>query len=308
MEDVKFGALPSPKDDRDYKAKDHICKGIRPEKYIPEEYAPILNQGSVNSCVAHSLATMKWYQEHRERRSYDEYSTDFIYHNRAENEWQGLGMFTRDACKHLVNEGVALKKNISTNTEYPNSDVKKLIDKYRNEAMNYDGEKYVSLDTADNICEAIFQYSACVICIEVKSSFSSFYFKDENNMVLPIPKSSERDLGYHAICAVGYNEKGIIVQNSWGEAWGHNGLAILPYDYPIRESWVVVDKVKRWDIIEMKIGSKKYKRNDVEYETDVAPKIIENRTMVPLRLIAELLDADVEWNERTRKIVIRRSF
>lgn len=35
--------------------------------------------------------------------------------------------------------------------------------------------------------------------------------------------------GGHAFALVGYNEHGFVVQNSWGEAWGHGGFAVLPY-------------------------------------------------------------------------------
>ncbi|GAG76523.1 unnamed protein product, partial [marine sediment metagenome] len=37
---------------------------------------------------------------------------------------------------------------------------------------------------------------------------------------------------------------------------------------------------------------------------DVAPKIINNRTMVPVRFIAENLGAEVTWNVETREVTI----
>ncbi|MDN5322999.1 MAG: hypothetical protein PWQ67_1453, partial [Clostridia bacterium] len=38
--------------------------------------------------------------------------------------------------------------------------------------------------------------------------------------------------------------------------------------------------------------------------TDVPPTIINNRTMVPVRLIAETLGADVNWIDETRTVEI----
>lgn len=38
-----------------------------------------------------------------------------------------------------------------------------------------------------------------------------------------------RGTGGHAFALVGYNERGFVVQNSWGEGWGHGGFAVLPY-------------------------------------------------------------------------------
>jgi hypothetical protein len=47
--------------------------------------------------------------------------------------------------------------------------------------------------------------------------------------VIPPPKDP-RDLGGHAFAIVGYNERGFVVQNSWGRKWGAAGFGILPYD------------------------------------------------------------------------------
>ena len=33
------------------------------------------------------------------------------------------------------------------------------------------------------------------------------------------------------------------MQNSWGKKFGNNGTCILPYDYPLVESWAVIDEV-----------------------------------------------------------------
>ncbi len=38
----------------------------------------------------------------------------------------------------------------------------------------------------------------------------------------------------------------------------------------------------------------------------VAPLIIDNRTYVPIRFVAEELGASVEWNENTKEIVITK--
>lgn len=46
--------------------------------------------------------------------------------------------------------------------------------------------------------------------------------------VVAAPKKTER--GGHAFALVGYDERGFIVQNSWGTGWGASGFGILPYD------------------------------------------------------------------------------
>ena len=51
--------------------------------------------------------------------------------------------------------------------------------------------------------------------------------------VIPAP-NVPNVLGGHAFALVGYDERGFIVQNSWGKRWGGSGFAVLPY-----EDWVV---------------------------------------------------------------------
>ena len=44
-----------------------------------------------------------------------------------------------------------------------------------------------------------------------------------------IPARKGAELGGHAFALVGYNERGFIVQNSWGSRWGAAGFAVMPY-------------------------------------------------------------------------------
>lgn len=308
MEDsIFYGCLPSPPDARDYQAKDYIALGVRPSEYEPDMWAPVLNQGSVGSCVAHSLATVKWYQEHRERKGNVRYSTDYIYHNRLASDHQGSGMVVREALSQLAKCGVCEYVDLPTNTEYPNKGIQNCIDALASEAEPQRVKSYVRCETTDEICEAIYQHGGAVVCVEVKTSFKSFVLKDREDWALPMPKSDERTFGYHAVCACGYTAEGIIIQNSWSEAWGHKGFAVLPWDYPLTEAWSVVDMVKDWDIVELKIGENVATINGEEVALDVPAVITNGRTMVPLRFVAEALGCDVEWIAKEQKVVIRRA-
>ncbi len=49
---------------------------------------------------------------------------------------------------------------------------------------------------------------------------------------LPViaPVTDRKSMGGHAFALVGFNERGFVVQNSWGTSWGASGFALLPYD------------------------------------------------------------------------------
>lgn len=57
-------------------------------------------------------------------------------------------------------------------------------------------------------------------------------------------------------------------------------------------------------IIELIIGEAMIKVNDVIMETPTEPKLIDNRTMVPVRLVGELLGLTFEWDGVERRVLM----
>ena len=51
--------------------------------------------------------------------------------------------------------------------------------------------------------------------------------------MVPYPDKSEKFLGGHALCCVGYDDdkKAFLVRNSWGTEWGLDGYCWISYDY-----------------------------------------------------------------------------
>jgi hypothetical protein len=47
---------------------------------------------------------------------------------------------------------------------------------------------------------------------------------------LPVITRRGRAASGHAVAIVGYTAEGFIIQNSWGEGWGADGFALLPYE------------------------------------------------------------------------------
>lgn len=58
----------------------------------------------------------------------------------------------------------------------------------------------------------------------------------ENNGLLPMPGTNEREDGGHCVVLMGYNDKDrhFIVRNSWGTDWGDQGYFYMPYEYVLR--------------------------------------------------------------------------
>ena len=68
----------------------------------------------------------------------------------------------------------------------------------------------------------------------------------------------------------------------------------------------MVDEVKKWDLIELPIKAEYAKVNGKDVPLDVPAQILNGRTMVPIRFIAEALGCEVEYLADTEKVIIRR--
>lgn len=246
------GYIPSPPDDRDYTVDMAVeVKKTFPEEYLPVKRAKVLDQKSIGSCVAHAIATTMVYAElHRADKKINDYSRGFIYGNRRIVDHQGEGLVTRQALKNLNHDGDCLFSIFPWNEKYP--DVKMRIAENHNyyyaKAAPFQIANYFRLYNADDIKTAIMERGACVICIDVYPGFS----KD-----VKLPEPGAKKLGGHAMCCIGWNKTGWIVQNSWSKNWGDYGLCYIPFEYPIREAWGISlgkgeikktfwQKVKEW--------------------------------------------------------------
>ena len=68
----------------------------------------------------------------------------------------------------------------------------------------------------------------------------------------------------------------------------------------------MVDEVKKWDLIELPIKSEFAKVNGKDIPLDVPAQILNGRTMVPVRFIAEALGCEVEWLDKEKTVIIRK--
>ncbi len=86
---------------------------------------------------------------------------------------------------------------------------------------------------------------------------------------------------------------------------------------PLRAIFEALDATVEWDeqtqtitsykgntIVVMQIGNASYTVNEADKSLDVSPQIINGRTLVPVRAIAESFNCEVNWDDSTQTVVI----
>ena len=223
-----FGALPSPKDLRDYQISKAACAVDLPESF-DIKHSHIKNQRTVNSCVAHAVS------EILEACDGTNYTTGWIYGYRPSNYYQGEGMFVSNAIKTVYKLGAVINKDFDHNVELPkakelvNNDLERLTEL----AKDHKVLSYAKLSSNTQIKQAVYQNETPVL-MSVPTDENGLKLDRKNVAIIPTKVG-----GFHAVVCYGWNEKGFLIQNSWGTNWGNGGCFVLPYDYAYSEAWLL---------------------------------------------------------------------
>jgi len=67
---------------------------------------------------------------------------------------------------------------------------------------------------------AVFRYGSCIVGFNIDSS----WYTPKNGVV----KGGGDVQGGHAVTMIGFDDDGVIIRNSWGSGYGHNGDIYLP--------------------------------------------------------------------------------
>lgn len=243
----KLSAIPSPKDERDYKvAMLAPTLNTFPESFRIPYNGKIKNQGDVGSCVAYSLSYIREIQEEKQTGEFKEFSVGFVYANRQPEDHQEPGMIPRQALNSLRKTGNVYHELFPFNEEYPNilKRFKPVAEGLSTTAEPYRVTTYAKIDTLDQLKSALMQLGPVTACFPIHESF---YKLNEKNAKAKIPnkkKKADKFLGYHEMTIVGWTEDdSLIVLNSWGDNWGDGGYAYIPQGYPITEMWSVTDNI-----------------------------------------------------------------
>lgn len=233
-ENFVCGALFSKPDVRDYVAKTKLSE-------FPEEFEltmpKVKNQGSVGSCVAHSLSTIVEYFNKKESGRYREMSTGYIYGNRRLSLYKGSGMYTRDALHTVSKYGDVPNLYFPVNVEVPEA-IEKFedkVDKIEEKGYNFKFAEYFRLKDEKSIKTSIMENGPVAFAMDWYDDITIV----DGIMNTDFVKTAKT--GGHCMVIYGWNDIGWKVQNSWGSGWGNKGRMIIPYDIPFTEVWGIKD-------------------------------------------------------------------
>ena len=204
-----FGFIASIIDGTEYKFQTREMK--LPDKYSYLKYLPnVLNQGQRPICVPCSISTfLNWNKNLNTGKNHTDIKVDYeeIFKNRTNESDDGMAF--KDAFHYLRHHGVKTDIGIAK------------ID------------RYFKIGSVVQLKQALIVNGPCVGGLPVY---------DTNRDDFWVKYKGDEYVGGHAISIIGYNEKGFIIRNSWGERYGDKGYAILPYDdfANFREIWSIV--------------------------------------------------------------------
>jgi len=189
------------------------------------------DQGQLGSCTANALVGNLEFLERKAGHAVTDLSRLFIYYNERALEGtigEDSGAQIRDGVKSLVQYGTCTELKwpykITQFTKKPTVSCFK-------EASKHKVTSYHRVVGLQQMRQCLAEGYPFVFGFSVYTSFESATVAKTG--VLGLPQQGEKQLGGHAVCAVGYDDTAntVLVRNSWGADWGMAGYFTMPYDY-----------------------------------------------------------------------------
>lgn len=278
---------------------------------IPDKQI-ILDQSIYNSCVGHSLAMCSSILHYRYTNKWIDFDPYVVYGTVLDDQWSGEGMYPYQAIENCINEGFYFRRDFNIQGERPwiISEVSKFKQDNPDlvkQAKEYTLSGYALISNWQNVKRAL------MLGMPVTASwmiYDSFFDTGEDGIISIPNTQSEQYLGNHQMTIIGIRDDNkYIVVNSYGENYGFKGMYFIPFEYKFSQAYSISDtiipaKYKAKEII-MKINDSNILIDGKSIISDIYPIMINDRTMIPIRLLTEALGASVEWIEQSKTIIIR---
>ncbi|MGZ4230635.1 MAG: C1 family peptidase [Solirubrobacteraceae bacterium] len=194
---------------------------------------PVYDQGQLGSCTANAIGGALEFAQIKEKKANPfTPSRLFIYYNERVIEHtvdSDSGAQIRDGVKSVHKLGAPPE------TDWPydiNQFSQKPPEQAFTDAKNYQAILYQRLTpTLGQLKGGLASGDPFVFGFTVYESFESQEMANTGHLGMPL--SGEKQLGGHAVLAVGYQDssQSFIVRNSWGADWGIKGYFTMPYPY-----------------------------------------------------------------------------
>lgn len=229
------GIKPSPKDERDYLAKSLYDDSYLPKRVIIHEGIGIIkDQSFTNACAGFALSgayETAWKQNIGERINmsalYPYYKARQVRGREAYDE----GCFIRDALQSALTDGIALEQYHSFHPfrVFSKPSLQADISARYNRVISY-----WRCTTLKDIKRAIKNQHEVIIGMLVNNEFMRHRTSDSYEVF----KERINQGSGHAMRIIGYDDekKAFLIINSWGRAWGNNGLGWISYD-TVNSAW-----------------------------------------------------------------------
>jgi C1A family cysteine protease len=228
-----YGWVPDRPDQRDllYSAIAKPPKKLPPKVDLSDSCSPVEDQGQLGSCTANALVGNLEFLQSKSGKPVTDFSRLFVYYNERAMEGtinEDAGAMIRDGVKSLVKLGVCTEKLWPYKIA---QFAKKPLPSCFKQAADHQVTSYHRIVGLRQMRQCLAEGYPFVFGFSVYEGFESDDVARTGMLELPGP--TEKQLGGHAVCAVGYddNAKRVIVRNSWGADWGLKGYFTMPYDY-----------------------------------------------------------------------------